>query len=104
MYTSIPVYPLFSSRFVLLEVAVVPVTVVPPPSPCVVGRVSSSLQAIGIVMLIKIQIHYERNPTDSFLLLDPYPLLILQQERVPGLLHVQVSSTHFVELCEGKSD
>jgi hypothetical protein len=30
----------------------------------------------------------------SFLFLNPNPLLILQQERVPGLLHVQVAATH----------
>lgn len=31
---------------------------------------------------------------DRFLLLEPDPLLILQQERVPRLLHVQVAATH----------
>lgn len=32
--------------------------------------------------------------TYSFLLLEPHPLLILHQERMPGLLHVQIPTTH----------
>lgn len=31
---------------------------------------------------------------ESFLLLEPDPLLILKQERVPRFFHVQVSTTH----------
>ena len=32
--------------------------------------------------------------TYSFLFFQPDPLLILQEERVPGFLHIQVSATH----------
>jgi len=31
---------------------------------------------------------------ESFLLLEPHPLLILHQERMPRLFHVQVAATH----------
>jgi hypothetical protein len=31
---------------------------------------------------------------ESFLFLQPDPLLVLQEERVPGFLHIQVSATH----------
>ena len=45
--------------------------------------------------LISIALKKEDNDkTYRFLLLEPDPLLILQQERVPGLLHIQVSTTH----------
>ena len=37
--------------------------------------------------------------TYSLLLLEPDSLLVLQQERVPRLLHVQVAATH-IELLE----
>jgi hypothetical protein len=33
-----------------------------------------------------------------FLFLEPDPLLILDQERVPGLFHVQVAATHLDRL------
>jgi hypothetical protein len=32
--------------------------------------------------------------TYRFLFLQPDPLLILQKERVPGLLHVKIAATH----------
>ncbi len=40
------------------------------------------------------------NLTHSLLFLKPDPLLILQQERVPGLLHVQVAATHFEKVLD----
>jgi len=39
---------------------------------------------------------------ESFLLLEPDPLLVLQQERVPGLFHVQVAATHLDLLSRGR--
>lgn len=32
------------------------------------------------------------------LLLQPHPLLVLQQERMPGLLHIKIATTHFESL------
>jgi hypothetical protein len=33
--------------------------------------------------------------THSFLFFQPYALLILQQQRMPGLFHIQVTAPHF---------
>lgn len=40
--------------------------------------------------------------TYRFLLLQPHPLLILQEQGMPALLHVQVSTTHFDKILEGE--
>lgn len=37
----------------------------------------------------------DETETHSFLLLEPNLLLILQQERVPRLFHIQITTTHF---------
>ena len=38
--------------------------------------------------------------TYGLLLFEPDPLLVLQQERVPGLFHVQVATTHLESLSD----
>lgn len=43
----------------------------------------------------------KKNATHSLLLLDPHPLLVFEQERVPRLLHVQVATTHVGILSGG---
>ena len=40
--------------------------------------------------------------TYRFLLLKPHPLLILQEQGVPALFHVQVSATHFDKTLQDK--
>ena len=45
-------------------------------------------------MINNVLYYADDDETYRFLFLEPDPLLILQQERVPGLLHIQVSTAH----------
>ena len=93
LHTSILTFLFVFSPFVLPVDVGVPEVAFPLLSPCAIGRVSSSLRAArGISMRLDWR---GRTVTHRLLLFQPHPLLILQEQGMPALFHIQVATSHF---------
>lgn len=91
--TSILVSLSVSYLSVLPEAVEVLATVFPLPFLSSTDLVSSFPQAGE--MLVKLPESVENEEMYRFLLLEPHPLLILQEQGMPALFHVQITTSHF---------
>lgn len=95
--TSILICPFSSSPSAPLAIVAIPGVASPPPFLCEADQVSSSLRARKQRVSCPFEA-FETHHAYRFLLLQPDPLLILHQERMPGLFHVKIPATHFENL------